>query len=66
MNHIDKSGWTPTAYAASFGWSYMIDMLALKGADIDAVDSTNGHSPLMKAAAHGNVEAVRSLIKVAW
>lgn len=63
VNHLDKSGWTPTAYAASLGWSHMIDILALKGADINAVDNTNGHSPLMKAAAHGNVEAVRSLIK---
>lgn len=58
---INKTGWTPLHYAASYGDLALISLLLDKHAYIDA-ESPNGTTPLMMAAMYGTGEAVDLLL----
>ena len=55
---VNKTGWTPLHYAASFGHVPVIKLLLENYAYIDA-ESPNGTTPLMMAAMYGSPEAVK-------
>ncbi len=60
---INKPGWTPLHYAASFGHEPVLRYLLIeKFAFVDAV-SPNKSTPLMMAAMYGNVESVALLLE---
>jgi hypothetical protein len=58
---VDKDGWTPLHYAADVGALALVQLLAERGARIDA-RSPNDTTPLMMAARNGNGAVVRWLL----
>lgn len=62
---VNKPGWTPLHYAATFAGPESADMVALlldHSAYIDA-ESPNGSTPLMMAARYGNPKSVAVLLE---
>jgi uncharacterized protein len=58
---VNKTGWTPLHYAASFGHIPVLKVLLDNYAYIDA-ESPNGSTPLMMASMYGSPEAVKLLL----
>ena len=62
---VNKTGWTPLHYAASFGGTGAVEQVQLlleHHAYIDA-ESPNGTTPLMMAAQYGTTAAVKALLE---
>ncbi len=59
---VNKTGWAPLHYAASFGHLQIMQMLLDAHAYIDA-ESPNGSTPLMMAAQYGTPSAVKLLLE---
>ncbi len=59
---VNKTGWTPLHYAASFGHVDVIKLLLENSAYIDA-ESPNGSTPLMMASMYGNPQSVKLLLE---
>ena len=58
---VNKTGWTPLHYAASFGHVSVMKLLLDNHAYIDA-ESPNGSTPLMMASMYGNPQSVKLLL----
>ena len=58
---VNKTGWTPLHYAASFGHVEVMKLLLENYAYIDA-ESPNGSTPLMMASMYGNPQSVKLLL----
>ena len=58
---VNKTGWTPLHYAASYGHAEVIKLLIENHAYIDA-ESPNGSTPLMMASMYGNPQSVKLLL----
>jgi len=59
---VNRRGWTPLHYAASGGSEQAIELLLLRGAQIDA-RAPNGNTALMMAAAYGTIDGAELLIR---
>jgi ankyrin repeat protein len=62
INRVDFLGRTALLYAATGPFPETVRILLDRGADPDMVDSQEHFSPLMHAAAEGNLEVVKVLI----
>ena len=49
--------------AAQFGWTHMLEILAERGLDVN-IDDDEGWTPLHYAAAHGQLESARTLLRL--
>ena len=59
---VNKPGWAPLHYAATFGHIDVMNLLLENHAYIDAA-SPNGSTPLMMAALYGSASAVKLLLE---
>ena len=59
---VNKPGWTPLHYAATYGHLAVMNLLLENNAYIDAA-SPNGSTPLMMAASYGTPIAVKLLLE---
>lgn len=59
----DSQGNTPLIHASSGPYQDAVEYLIESGADINAIDSGEGFTPLMTAAALGEVQVVQVLLK---
>jgi len=59
---VNKPGWTPLHYAATYGHLAVMNLLLENNAYIDAA-SPNGSTPLMMAAGYGTPIAVKLLLE---
>ncbi|WP_462317635.1 ankyrin repeat domain-containing protein [Marinilabilia sp.] len=60
---VDQKGLTPLHFAASGPYPVTVEALLENGSNINAIDSLEHFTPLMYAAAEGNTEVVKVLIR---
>ncbi|VDI47999.1 uncharacterized protein MGAL_10B000940 [Mytilus galloprovincialis] len=61
LNKADNDGYTPLTAAASRGHVPLIELLILKGTDVDKLDDC-GKAPIMYACEKGDLHTVKSLV----